>query len=224
MKTYLSVDIDFFNDPELCRKQLRLLMNRIGKRIPVLAVMNHQQMLLEVNASEARRLINIDQHSDLAEVGVSKLNCGTWISYVRWRKDGEYIWIRSHADYQGSCNGDDRGNWAKDVDWGPCSSQYIKQENIKVTAYLCDCVGVGICMSPAYASKAVTDVFREIVDQYGIPYRKGLMNESNSRKVRPPGIHDPIVVDNLIRKYKLDKAIRAARFVAHASSHRKLCR
>lgn len=193
MKAYLSVDVDYWNDPEPCRKQLRLLMNRIGSRIPVLAVMNHQQMLPEVNASEAQRLINIDEHSDLAESSVGKLNCGTWISYVRWRKDGEYIWIRSNASYQGSCNGDDRGRWNKDVDWGRCSSIYVKRDSMKITTYLRDCVGVGICMSPAYASRAVADVFREIVDQYGIPYRKGRVMENNSRRVRPSGIPAPII-------------------------------
>jgi hypothetical protein len=53
-------------------------------------------------------------------------------------------------------------------------------------------VGVGICMSPAYAYGSVTEVFREIVDQYGIPYRKGRIGENNSRKLRPSGIPKPI--------------------------------
>jgi hypothetical protein len=192
MKTFVSVDVDFWDKPEPCRKQLHLLMKNLGKKIPVMACMNHQQMLPAVNVSGANRLINIDEHSDLAESSVSKLNCGTWISYVRWRKDGEYIWIRSHRDFQGSCNGNDRGHWTEDTDWGRCSSRHIKRDRLNIMTYLRDCVGVGICMSPAYALGAVAEVFREIVDRYGIPYRKGRLNEANSRSVRPSGIPGPI--------------------------------
>jgi hypothetical protein len=189
-KTYLSVDLDFWIDPTRAREQLYRLMQHIGKR-SIIAVMNHQQMLAYVNASGAKRLINIDAHSDLAESSVRKRDCGTWISYVTWRKQGEYIWIRPDASFQGSCNGDDRAIWNNDTDWKYSVSRYISRKNLKLTTYLHDCVGVGLCMSPAYASSEVVEVFREIVDRYGIPYRKGRMNEMNSRCLRPSGIPVP---------------------------------
>lgn len=186
MKTYLSVDVDFWFEPTRAREQLMLLMQRIGK-IPVIAVMNHQQMLREVNASNARRLINVDEHSDLAERDVTTFQCGTWASYVNWRHQGEYVWIRPDVSYQGSCNGDDRAIWNFGTDWKHSVSRHISRKNLKLTTYLQDCVGVGICMSPAYAPTDVIEVFREIVDRYGIPYRKGRLNEMQARRMRPSG-------------------------------------
>jgi hypothetical protein len=190
MNTYLSVDVDFWLEPTRAREQLYRLMQHIGKR-PIIAVMNHQQMLREVNASKAKRLTNIDAHSDLAESSVSKLNCGTWISYVTWRKQGEYIWIRPDVGYQNSCNGDDRAIWNAGTDWKYSVSRYISRRNLKITTYLHDCVGVGLCMSPAYAPIEVVEVFREIVDRYGIPYRKGRWNEETTRRMRPSGFPRP---------------------------------
>lgn len=192
MKTYLSVDIDYWYQPEIARRALTLLMEAVPSRVPVTAVMNHQQMLPEVNASGASRLINIDEHSDLAEATVKKLACGTWISYVKWRKQGTYIWIRPEQSYQGSCNGDDRAIWNAGTDWKYSESKYISRRNLQITKYLQDCVGVGLCMSPAYVFPDIIVVFREIVDRYGIPYRKGLWKERNIRNERPSGIPQPL--------------------------------
>jgi hypothetical protein len=190
MKTYLSIDLDFWFDPTRAREQLILLMQRLGKR-PITAVMNHQQMLAAVNASNAQRLINIDAHSDLAESSVMKLNCGTWISYVKWRTEGAYIWIRPDAGFHNSCNGDDRAIWNAGTDWKYSVSRHISRRNLKLTTYLHDCVEVGICMSPAYAPSEVVEVFREIVDRYGIPYRKGRLTEMHARRARPSGFPRP---------------------------------
>ena len=156
----------------------------IGK-VPVIAVMNHQQMLSSVNDSGASRLINIDEHSDLADRNVDRLECGTWISYVNWRRQGTYIWIRPKIHYYGSCNGNDWGLWNQGTDGDRSESRYIDSKNLRVTTYLYDCVGVGLCMSPAYAIADVANVFRDIVKKYGIPYREGLMHEKNRRMVRP---------------------------------------
>ncbi|MCK9567489.1 hypothetical protein M0R72_00905 [Candidatus Pacearchaeota archaeon] len=191
MRTYLSVDVDFWFEPTRARKQLVLLMQRVGKNIPIIAVMNHQQMLASVNASNAQRLINVDAHSDLTESSVRRLNCGTWVSYVTWRKLGEYIWIRPDAGFQNSCNGDDRAIWNAGTDWKYSVSRYISSKNLKLTTYLQGCVGLGLCMSPAYATTGVVEVFREIVDRYGIPYHKGRLSELNTKYARPSGFPRP---------------------------------
>lgn len=188
MSTFLSIDVDFWADAETLRHQLHLLMDRKSKKIPIIAVMNHQQMLQAVNESNARRLINIDEHSDLAECTVEELNCGTWISYVKWRREGTYIWIRNSASFHSRCNGNRLKYWDECSDWRSLDSRYIKEHNLKLTNYLRDCVGIGLCMSPAFATKDVADVFTEIVDEYGISYRKGIRHERQTRIMRPSGM------------------------------------
>jgi len=188
MKKYLSVDCDYWYDADQAERQLILLMQKLRAGVPVIAVMNHQQMLPEVNASGALQLINIDEHSDLSEKTVGSFDCGTWVSYVKWRQQGTYIWVRPDKSYQGSCNGDDRATWNALTDWKYSDSRYIARKNLRITNYLQDCVGVGLCMSPAYACSDVIRVFRHIVKHYDIPYRKGLRKENNHRRLRPSGI------------------------------------
>jgi hypothetical protein len=194
MKTFLSIDIDYWEDEiDRLQYQFHLMMRRIDN-IPIIAVMNHQQMLLEVNSSKAHRLINIDAHSDLASYKIRTLCCGSWVSFVNWRQQGQYVWIRRRQDpWFGSCNGNQTRSWSFGTDWKTTNSRYIHEKNLKLTNYLHDCVGVGICMSPAYAQQDAIKVLREIVNQYNIPYRKGWKSEKQERVLRPPGIKDPII-------------------------------
>lgn len=108
--TYLSVDIDFFAPPYYASDEevltfLDLLRDVAAKKnVPIHAMMNHNQMLKYVDCSSARRLINLDAHSDLADKDVDERNIGTWISYVKWRKEGEYFWLRNaHDPWAGEC-------------------------------------------------------------------------------------------------------------------------
>jgi hypothetical protein len=151
-------------------------------------------MLSEVNNSEARRLINIDAHSDLAGCDINFLCCGSWVSFVNWRRRGKYVWIRRREDpWFGSCNGNQERSWYFDTDWKSTNSRYIAEKNLRLTDYLNDCVGIGVCMSPAYAQQDAIKVFREFVNKHSIPYRKGLLSEKQERNIRPPGIPDPII-------------------------------
>ena len=127
-RTYISIDIDFWGPRwgvKETREDLRdTLKTALGRRIPVIAVMNHQQLLREVNGSQASRLINVDEHSDLAPADCDELNCGTWVSYVRWRRGGEYLWIRNTRELSGSCNYGSWENWKADTDWWMARSEY----------------------------------------------------------------------------------------------------
>jgi hypothetical protein len=72
MRTYLSIDIDFWNNLEAAERVLTKLLLRRGD-IPTIAVMNHQQLLPMVNESNADVLVNIDEHSDLCDTSVSRV-------------------------------------------------------------------------------------------------------------------------------------------------------
>jgi hypothetical protein len=186
MKTYLSVDCDFWTDPDIAKAQLERLIDFRGSA-PIIAVTNHQQMLDDINISKARKLINIDAHSDLDGKDVDFLNCATWISYVAWRGVGEYSWIRPRKSYNGSCNSDFRKSWNHNADWKISSSTHVDQKKLDVTDYINGCVGIGICMSPAYSSNDIIDVFKYVMKKNNIKIIDGDWKELSYKRITPSG-------------------------------------
>lgn len=184
MKTFVSIDCDYWTDPDIAEIQLEKLIKYRGS-IPIIAVTNHHQMLDDINLSGARKLINIDEHSDLDGKGTDFLSCATWVSYVIWRGLGEYHWIRPHSSYMGSCNND--GSWNYNVDWKHTSSIDIHQKSLNLIDYIDDCVGIGICMSPAYSNKDIIDVFKYVMNKNGINYIRGDLKEQNGEHITPSG-------------------------------------
>ena len=209
---YLSIDIDFWLKPAPAVACLERVI-QYAKRchIPIQGVMNHQQMLREVNASVARRLVNIDEHSDLTDSGVFELECGTWVSYVKWRHEGSYLWIRNNQNTTyGSCNNGCWGvvrstrvskagvvlsrlaksvcvrskrTWDSGNDWQSVHSRHGAAEYC-VDSYLNrDLAGVGICLSPAYAVLDVFNAVRPILR--GLPYRKGSLDDQHYLRHKP---------------------------------------
>jgi hypothetical protein len=186
MKTYLSIDVDFWSDAVSAYDKLERLLQLARKRsIPVTAVMNHQQLLPHVNESKARRLVNVDMHSDFGDpTETYTLECGTWVSYVRWRKEGEYLWVRSLSISEGNCNSYQR--WNSGTDWKRTKTIRRSQRQ-PLTGYLRAAVGMGICLSPGFASACVREATRMLIKQYEVPYTKGRKRErGNGRSLRPP--------------------------------------
>lgn len=189
MGSYLSIDVDYFNhttsyqDKYSVENELGTLLNTcVRNNIPVIAVMNHQQMLPYVDSSKANSLINIDTHADLTDSFVNFLDCGTWVSYVSWRKRGSYTWIRAQRGYkEGNCNRPFK--WNTGTDWG--STEAIRHTTSINQFLLGDCVGVGLCMSPAYSFEEWVLIFRRLVKEFRIPYIKGDLTE-NKRVNRSP--------------------------------------
>jgi hypothetical protein len=185
MKSFLSIDVDYWYDPKAAHAGLTSVLKRARRRgLPLCAVMNHQQLLSIVSASEARQLVNVDEHSDLTSSDIDELSCGTWVSYVKWRQEGKYLWVRGYpSTTHGNCNGDK--DWYEGSDWGLTRTLYNPEANVGrfVNA---SCVGVGLCQSPEFARAAVQDVFRDLVKAYGVPYKKGRMNEFRQRRALRP--------------------------------------
>jgi hypothetical protein len=196
VKSFLSIDIDFWNDGIIADKVYdyldRLCFKLKSKRIPMIAVMNHQQMLRLVNDSKARRLINIDMHSDLAGENVNALSCGTWVSYVRWRRaGGHYLWLHRHSAWEGDCNQDPpifrEGVTVRSIsDWGLVAHRRVKAApgwDWLSERKICD---FSLVLSPLYCDRDLEPVFRAIVKEYKIPYLKGVRHEDNRVTIRPP--------------------------------------
>ena len=101
MKTYLSIDLDFWNRRPLseCEKiltKVQSIADRKGIKIKI--VEEHHDLIDDINKTNCQRVINIDYHSDIANLNVPdgyklELNCGTWANFLKGHENKEYIWV-----------------------------------------------------------------------------------------------------------------------------------
>ena len=202
-KIYLSIDIDFWRKPDVARESLNKIFSRLPRDVSKIAVMNHQQMEWFVSQSDARTLVNIDTHSDITHTNINDFNCGTWVSYVLWRKEGSYIWYRSNPSTEaGNCNTRLCAAWNSGADWKVTQSAHRAQKfDFSTDLNLSNVVGVGLCLSPTFngddcygvpcEGETMEAVFRDIVKKYKLPYLKGWRFEHFGAYRRPPGRKRP---------------------------------
>jgi len=95
IKTYLSIDLDYWRyrkDPQPCTTFFQQVW---GLQLPIYVVMYHHHLLPHINAHDCDILINVDYHSDLADLEPGRIldfNEGTWANFVDWRCVGRFIW------------------------------------------------------------------------------------------------------------------------------------
>jgi hypothetical protein len=90
--TYLTIDLDFWNDRELDLYWLNTVASL--KFAVKYAVEYHHHILPHVNQANTRRIINVDFHSDITEDAEQMiLECGTWGNFVSWADNGSFLWI-----------------------------------------------------------------------------------------------------------------------------------
>ncbi len=90
MKTYLSIDIDYWNGLSI-QSILRFFENLLALSCPLLLVNDHHSLLHDMNQSDCDTLINVDYHSDVSDQP-DTLNCGTWGNFVNWQHRGTFVW------------------------------------------------------------------------------------------------------------------------------------
>lgn len=113
MRTYLSIDIDYWDLAEttLEAKDLFRKIFRLG--VPLVIVDDHQDLIEFVNKSAATKVINVDYHSDYANLTEKEFeelvpNCGTWIDYIKCLEKFEWRYpsfSRCFKDKEGRCEG-----------------------------------------------------------------------------------------------------------------------
>lgn len=151
-KSYLSIDLDYWHE-DCFEDGLSSFFDKVfRRRLPILLVESHENLLGAINKSEARVLYNVDFHSDFigdkTELGFKyqlekNVMDANWVNHVKWRKEGEYVWMHPrkecfHDDNYASCSSQE-GNGAC---WG------IREDNPFENAYhdwkkAKHCVGVG---------------------------------------------------------------------------------
>lgn len=97
MKTYLSVDLDFFNSRRNSELELVRLCYDIRNRVrskDVLLVETHEDLLDHCVDAKTELLVNIDEHSDLTENSAFEedgcIHCGNWVNFSEAQK---YVWV-----------------------------------------------------------------------------------------------------------------------------------
>lgn len=190
--TFLSVDIDFFNDEDetVLRRYLDKLTDFAHERgIPISSVTNHQQMLDLVNNSGATGLVNVDYHSDLASDDVKEFECGTWVTYVEERQKKHYHWIHSGLSHEGDCNGDkllfsdnsdivNQQRVGRNTGWGKVTHKRVRARKLTFPEKIApNCVGVCVCSSPSYSSDELIEEFNKWRKGHKINHKRGRNNE-----------------------------------------------
>lgn len=172
MKTFLSVDLDYWNEVDNgISRMVKYLKSIHASNIPVVLVKDHDEMLPFVDQSEANFLINLDYHSDLADLCIKdekpvlenrEFNCGTWINWVKCRNKGRFLWIHPHKDcyIRSHCKWDSRGGGRCDVDKNPFTTEFDtgwKEAKHRTgpppkVSGISGLVMIGLCISPDYIS------------------------------------------------------------------------
>jgi len=109
MRIYLSIDLDFWEN-EFPQKYFEKVM-RISA--PKRLVISHEELLPHVNQNHFDTLVNVDFHSDLADLDNGckpKLNDGTWGNHVQGSHKKKFVWScpdknRCYEHGFGTCHG-----------------------------------------------------------------------------------------------------------------------
>ena len=95
MKAYLSIDLDYWRkhtNPRSCTD----FFHEVWKlKLPVYTCLYHHHLLPHVNAQDCDTIINVDYHSDLADLepnDILDFNEGTWGNFLDARAQGTFVW------------------------------------------------------------------------------------------------------------------------------------
>lgn len=96
--TFLTIDVDYWMHERSI--DLDYIDMVISKGFPVNVVLFHHEVVETIhrNCPRSSRIINVDYHSDIADIKQSELsdslfNEGTWLNFVSNPGSREYIWI-----------------------------------------------------------------------------------------------------------------------------------
>lgn len=125
--THLSIDLDYWANYPV-KGAYPISPGTFFKRVfalevPIRVYMYHQEVVPQINRSKCTRLINMDYHSDWSRgsprnhqsLGDTIPHEGNWADWIKWRKQGEFIWLPPHPDCVllgfGRCDQNRREPW-----------------------------------------------------------------------------------------------------------------
>jgi len=200
--TFLSIDLDYFDDGP--RETLARFLRRVDLLDVEKAVYkDHHDILPMVNRYDWETLINVDHHSDLADLleepttgklDPLDLNCGTWVNYVKNIGSRLYSWhypFDKCLGWSGRCD-----NQTQDRTFlTPKGAKYRNWKNIEVRKGLRgipwdDIVAVAIVVSPNYSDTITLSDSWELLQEMDVAYRSGKkdLKEAYAYEARNPSL------------------------------------
>lgn len=165
---FLSLDLDVFTNLSE-RDMLSFVEYLLTIKNKIRIYEMHQDMLNQVDESGCNVLINCDYHDDLADENYimfekeSKIaNDGDWVSYVKWRKNGKYLWLHPHNQNNlclGYCNGEIDIYKNRDISGWKSIEKRQARFPVRLSGKISDCA---ICLSPDYTPYKILSLFDKI--------------------------------------------------------------
>jgi len=175
-KAYLSIDLDFWMNEVSQQKANKFFGKVFALDVPKLFVIEHEELLEDINKSKAEILYNLDYHSDICsdrQLGSwEDAEDGTWVNFVSWSKKGKYIWICPDVEEcydltSGTCHGEEEYDPFKYPTEHSWNSLYVTQR-LKTIDWR-RVTHVGICLSPCYAR---ANTIKNITKKLGLSEKK----------------------------------------------------
>jgi hypothetical protein len=201
MKTYLTIDLDYWVAGTPDAAFLRRVVKRLGNDVS--CAVHHHHILAHVAAyHRASRLINIDAHSDLPPPIVvgeyeedqvrlhNQLNTGSWAICVDWPHRELFSWVApdEHSLHEGQivrpwdyggrfCDTEqmDEGRWERLEGFVGNPPDY--------GVNLADVVGASIVLSPDWCAPNAIPVFQKLVRDFQLPVLDLLADDLHPLKI-----------------------------------------
>lgn len=128
----VTVDLDYWWCGKRVRNWKRSLRDTLFSLFdkndykPIQLYQDHHHVLPDLNKTTHDHLINIDYHDDIMAntrklPRKEDLNCGTWVSYVKWRRKANYTWLKpsdhNFSREEGRCCDDNIWEDTSLTDW-----------------------------------------------------------------------------------------------------------
>ena len=156
-KAYLSVDLDYWMLYQDSRSANKFFDKVFALDVPIICVIEHEELLKDMNKKQADILYNIDYHSDLCSdrelYEDDPALDGSWGNFVSWRKNAEFVWI-CHDKYHcyerehGVCHCEKKYNPFKYQNQTPWKKTRVSQDLKTIDWSIV--TRVGVCISPCY--------------------------------------------------------------------------
>jgi hypothetical protein len=173
MKTYLSIDLDFWTSTYDAQHALEYIFDKVVVGdIPWKVVVDHEGLVRHTQQFQFDKLVNIDEHSDVVEDDgpryAPEFTCGTWLNFVSYRKQRELVWVHPSRTLRGRCDtADSRVPFNKlGLGWKKQRHLWSPKTEWKNELEWDDVVGVGIALSPDFTDTDVLGMFITMMHSY----------------------------------------------------------
>lgn len=171
---YLSIDLDYFNNPTNTSEVVPFFKNVFQIKRPILIVSTHHLMLHDINQYDHYKLLyNVDYHSDLCELNPGGIGEGTWVNYVKWRKQATFIWHYPHPICKGGA-----GLCHEDHDWPSRNNPFTHKDQCEwkvrrvrhgLQKIEWDRIDrINICLSPSWTCRTMSAPIIKLLEAKGL--------------------------------------------------------